>query len=68
VVGGILLGAPISLFVTRTFSNQLFGVSATDAVTLAGAVLLLLATATIGGLLPARRAARMDAVTVLRNE
>jgi ABC-type lipoprotein release transport system permease subunit len=47
---------------------MLYGVSASDAITLTGAPLLVLAVAMIASLLPAIRAARFDPMQVLRDE
>jgi len=48
--------------------SLLFGVSATDVLTLAGTSALLTATALVASYVPARRAMRIDPVVVLRNE
>ncbi len=55
-----------SLALSKLLSSMLYGVTATDAVTLGGTVMLLLALAGVAGYLPARRAARVDPITVLR--
>jgi predicted permease len=68
VLAGIALGVPAALAVTRLISARLFGVSPTDPLTLALAVLLLLLVAALGALLPARRAARVDLLVALRAE
>jgi hypothetical protein len=57
---------PIGL--TRLMSSLLFGVSARDPLTLAAVALLLVAVAVLAGLLPARRALRIDPVAALRWE
>jgi len=46
----------------------LYGVTATDPVTLTGATLALGATASLASWLPARRAARVDPAVALRAE
>ena len=48
--------------------SRLYGVSAVDPVALGGATLLLLITMTVASLAPARRAARVDPIQVLRTE
>ena len=55
-VGGITLGIVIALFSARAMRSQLFGVPASDPVTLLGVSALLLATLLLACLLPARRA------------
>lgn len=52
----------------RLLGNLLFRVSPLDPVTLAAGSLLLLCVALLASLLPARRAARIDPVTALREE
>jgi putative ABC transport system permease protein len=63
---GEAAGLVIALALHRTMEHFVFGVSATDAVTLAAAagVLLLVATAACG--VPALRALRVDPLTALR--
>jgi ABC-type lipoprotein release transport system permease subunit len=46
---------------------RLFGITALDPVTLAGATMLLAAAAAVACWLPARRAARTDPAEVLRS-
>jgi predicted permease len=59
IIGSIALG--------RVLRSQLFGVSATDPVTLIGVVLVLAASAAVASWLPARRAATVDPVNALRD-
>jgi ABC-type lipoprotein release transport system permease subunit len=49
-------------------SSLLYGVAATDVRTVAVAVVVILGVAIGAGFLPARRAARMDALVALRAE
>jgi len=67
-LGGVALGVPASLAVTRLISSRLFGVSPTDPLTLALAVLLMLMVAACAALHPARRAASVDPMVALRRE
>ena len=52
----------------RLISSMLFGLKATDPVTLAGAAMMLTAIALLAGYLPARRASRLDPMAALRHE
>ncbi len=65
---GLAIGVPASLGLAKLAESQLFGVTAFDAPILAAAVLLLTLAAVAAGLLPSRRAARVDPVTSLRQE
>ncbi|MGD8331906.1 MAG: ADOP family duplicated permease, partial [Acidobacteriota bacterium] len=60
-----LLGA---LSVTRSLQSTLYGVGATEPVTLAAVAAILTTVALAAAWLPARRASRMDPAIVLRNE
>jgi len=53
---------------TRWIASLLFGVTAGDGVTVAVAVLGMLATGAVASYLPARRATRIDAMMALRHE
>jgi predicted permease len=68
VVIGLLFGMAAALLATKLIESLLFGLAATDPLTLTLAALLLLAVATITGWLPARRAARVDPLIALRQE
>jgi len=67
-----LLGSVIGLLaawpVGRALQSQLYGVGSVDAVALAAALALLLVTALLAGLGPARRAERVDPAVTLRSE
>ena len=65
---GILLGVVGALALTRLLVSQLFGVSPTDPVVLAGAVGTLAAVSGAACLIPAIRATRVDPVNALRSE
>jgi putative ABC transport system permease protein len=64
---GLVLGAALSTWATRFVGTLLYGLEPRDPVTFAGAALLLMAVGAIAGWLPARRAARIDPVDVLRH-
>jgi putative ABC transport system permease protein len=65
---GAAAGAVGALALGRTLSSLLFGVSAADAVSFAGALAVALGTALLACLLPARRAAALDSLEGLRAE
>ncbi len=68
---GAAIGIPATLVCTRlvtSFSTMLFGLKATDPTTIAVTAGLLLTVAAVAGYFPARRAARMDPMSALRNE
>jgi putative ABC transport system permease protein len=67
-IAGIALGIVISLVATRLLATLLFGVHAIDAVAFSGSAIGLAAAAFAACYLPARRATRVDPITVLRNE
>jgi predicted permease len=63
---GAAIGVVVAFLVGRGMSALLFGVAPGDPKTIAAAVTLCLLTASIGCLLPALRAARIDPMTALR--
>ena len=65
---GIAIGVPAALAATRLVSTRLFGVRATDPLTIATASLLLIAVAAWASFLPARRASKVDPMVALRYE
>jgi predicted permease len=65
---GIALGLLAAWGLGRVISSQLYGVSATDPVTIAAAAGLLLVVALLAGYVPARRATRVNPVLALRYE
>ena len=67
VLVGVALGLGGALWVTRFLASQLYGVSRTDPATFAAVVLVLVAAAVAATLIPARRAARVNPVTMLRD-
>ncbi|HET8770594.1 MAG TPA: ABC transporter permease [Gemmatimonadaceae bacterium] len=66
VVGGILLGGLASWWASKFVSSLLFGLAPADPVTIAGAMVVLAAVASVAGWIPARRAAVIDPAEVLR--
>jgi predicted permease len=65
---GVLLGLIASYATTRLISGLLFGVSTADPVTYATVALTLTGIALLASYVPARRAARVDPIEVLRAE
>jgi predicted permease len=63
---GIVIGALGALFLTRLLKGLVFGVSTTDPLAFGGVVVLLTVVALLASWLPARRAARVDPMDVLR--
>jgi putative ABC transport system permease protein len=66
VTAGVALGEAGALAVTRVLAKFLFDVKPTDPATFAMAAAVLVAVALFAGLLPARRATRVDPVLALR--
>lgn len=68
ILAGMLIGIAGALVATRLLKSLLFGVKASDPLTLAAMALLLMLAALLACWLPARRATRVDPLTALRNE
>ncbi len=67
-LAGCAAGLGLAAAFTRLLAGMLFGVSAWDALTLTGVVILVLAVSAVASLLPAIRAARLQPMQVLRDE
>ncbi len=65
---GLIIGVAAALAVNRVLSATLVGVSPADPLTVMVATTALFAAATLGCLIPARRAIRVDPVVALRHE
>jgi putative ABC transport system permease protein len=65
---GIVIGVAVASAAARGMSALLFGVRPSDPLTMAAAAALCLATAVVGCLRPALRAARVDPLSALRAE
>lgn len=66
--GGVALGVPGALILTRALRGMLYGVATTDAITYLGACTVLVAVALLASYLPARRATRIEPTIALRSE
>jgi predicted permease len=64
---GAAVGCAVAAFAAPALGNLLYSVEPTDPLTYAGIVVVLLVVAGAASYLPARRATRIDAATVLRN-
>jgi ABC-type lipoprotein release transport system permease subunit len=64
---GAVLGIAAALALGRVIQSQLFGVALLDPLTVGAVVLILLATAALASLLPARRASGLDPGRALRS-
>lgn len=65
---GVALGGLLALLATRVLASQLFEVRPTDPVTIVVASAVLVAVALAAAYLPARRASRVEPMSVLRGE
>jgi ABC-type antimicrobial peptide transport system permease subunit len=68
VGAGIALGLAGTIASAQLLSSLLYGLTSTDPTIVAGAAGVLVAVAAAATWIPARRAARVDPATVLRNE
>jgi len=68
VGSGLVLGLVASWGLNRFVSSQLYGISGSDPITMAGACLVLASVAALAGYIPARRATKVNPVLALRYE
>ncbi len=66
-VAGLVIGVTGGVLVMRTFRALLFEIEPADPLTIAAVTLVLLGTAAVACVLPARRAMRVDPVDALRS-
>ncbi len=65
---GAVVGLPVAFALTRLLTTYLYGLTPQDPLSIAGSVVLLLAITAVAGLVPARRATRVDPMIALRYE
>ncbi len=65
---GVVIGSVAAALVMPLLDSQLYGVGAADPITFVAVPVMLLATAVLAALVPARKAMRVDPLTALRIE
>jgi macrolide transport system ATP-binding/permease protein len=65
---GLAMGLPLAYAATKSFTHLLYGVRPLDPVVGSVTIAMVVVTAAVAGLVPARRAARVDPVVALRAE
>lgn len=65
---GIVVGVPSALVFTVLITKLLYGVKPNDPISIAGAVIVMIAVACLAAWIPARRAAHIDPMVALREE
>ena len=68
VVAGVVVGIPVAMLSSRLLSTMLYGVQGTDLLSMTLVISLLTVVAILAGLIPARRATRVDPMVALRYE
>jgi ABC-type antimicrobial peptide transport system permease subunit len=68
IVVGVVIGIPAALAASRLIHSMLFKLTTFDPLSMLAVIILLGAVATIAGLIPARRATKVDPVVALRYE
>jgi ABC-type antimicrobial peptide transport system permease subunit len=63
-----VVGVPAALAASQSLSSLLFGLNPTDPISLGVVILLLSIVALLAGLIPARRAIKVDPLIALRYE
>jgi ABC-type antimicrobial peptide transport system permease subunit len=68
VAAGIAIGLAAAVAASRFVASLMFGLAATDAATILGAMTVMLIVSAVAGYLPARRALRVDPIVALHYE
>ncbi|HZE23584.1 MAG TPA: ABC transporter permease [Blattabacteriaceae bacterium] len=68
VLVGVVIGIPSAILASRLFSSMLFGLKATDPVSMLLVIAVLLAITLLASYIPARRATKVDPMIALRYE
>jgi predicted permease len=68
VSGGIVIGLPAAWLLSRLIGRLVFGITATDPMTIASAIVMLVVVGLAAAAVPARRAARLNPVTAIHVE
>ncbi len=68
VIIGLLIGIPATLAATRLIAKWMFGIGASDPLTIAVSAAAMIAVALLAAWIPARRAASVDPMIALRYE
>jgi ABC-type antimicrobial peptide transport system permease subunit len=65
---GVTIGLPFGIAATHLFKAMLFGITTTDPLSIASAILALIVIWTAAAIIPVRRATRVDPIVALRYE
>ena len=68
MIAGLTVGAGLAYAASRLITRQLFGVTPQDPLTLASAIVILVAVALSAAYLPAHRASKLDPAAAMRQE
>ena len=68
LAAGVTIGVPLGIGATRLFQAMLFGVTKIDPLSIASAIVTLIAICVVASIIPVRRATRVDPMVALRHE